>query len=427
MKNFTFYSKTVVGGLLLLLCTTSMAQQQSTATKNNAKSIEADKRIEDYLSLSKLGYTEKEIFEDLGNANFLAEKYDTAAFWYQKLIDLSGTAVIASSYMERYKVAMHKSGKADYGNELAQADWHAQIRDEYTSNKGYSRKNFNPEIAKNEKRSQFNEDEWSDSMEALYKLAGLTYKKVDISTPNAQLKGQPYTPPITVSADRKTAFFSKTTYVKPEYGIFSKKELVHKIYKAENINGKWMNVAELGICPKYASAMHPAISPDGQRLFFASDMPGSYGNYDIYVASIYKDGSVGIAKNLGHKVNTKKNELYPNLIGGDLLFFASNGREGYGGLDVYAVQVGERKVGMAVNVGTPFNSQHDDYALSLKTEQGLAMVMSNRGDLASEAQQLVFSVSDVQKNNVSTNKKNNFLELLPLDPNSIYTNIYYQD
>ncbi|MGB5647268.1 MAG: cell envelope biogenesis protein OmpA, partial [Muriicola sp.] len=115
------------------------------------------------------------------------------------------------------------------------------------------------------------------------------------------------------------------------------------------------------------------------------------------------------------------------LIGGDLLFFASNGREGYGGLDVYAVQVGERKVGMALNVGTPFNSQHDDYALSLKTEQGLAMVMSNRGDKASEAQQLVFSVSEVQKNNQTTDKKINFLELLPMDPNSTYTNIYYQD
>ena len=55
------------------------------------------------------------------------------------------------------------------------------------------------------------------------------------------------------------------------------------------------------------------------------------------------------------------------------------------------------------------------------------MVMSNRGDRASEAQQLVFSVSEVQKNSVTTDKKNNFLELLPLDPNSIYTNIYYQD
>ncbi|MGB5698747.1 cell envelope biogenesis protein OmpA [Muriicola sp.] len=427
MKNFTLYSKTVVGGLLLMLCTTSLAQEQRTSNKNTAKSIEADKRIDDYLSLSKLGYTEKEIFEDLGNANFLAEKYDAAAFWYQKLLDLSGTDAISPNYMDRYKVAMHKAGKANYGNEIVHADWHSQIKEEYTTNKGYSRKDFNPEFAKNEIRPQFSEDEWSSSMEALYKLAGLTYKEVDFPAPNSGLKGQAYTPPITVSADRKTAFFSKTTLVKPEYGIFSKKELVHKIYKAENINGKWMNVAELGICPKYASAMHPAISPDGQRLFFASDMPGSYGNYDIYVARIYKDGRVGIAKNLGDKVNTKKNELYPNLIGGDLLFFASNGREGYGGLDVYAVQVGERKVGMALNVGTPFNSQHDDYALSLKTEQGLAMVMSNRGDKASEAQQLVFSVSEVQKNNQTTDKKNNFLELLPMDPNSIYTNIYYQD
>lgn len=412
---------------MLLLCTNAIAQQKNTSHINQTKNLEADKRIEDYLKLSNLGYTEKEIFEDLGNVNFLIENYQTAAFWYQKLIDLSGSETVSPSYIERYKVSMHKAGIANYGDELAQADWHSQIKEDYQLENKSPYKNLPPSLAKIDGKSNFSVTDWSNSMEALNKLAGISEKKANQFKLDRNIPGQGYTPPVTVSADRKTAYFSKAVYVKPEYGIFSKKDLVHKIYKAENINGQWMNVTEIGVCPKYASAIHPTISPDGQRLFFASDMPGSFGKYDIYVADIKKDGSVGIAKNLGQKVNTKKNDMYPNLVGGELLFFASNGRDGHGGLDLFAVQVGTKKVGLAVNIGAPFNSRQDDFAFNIKTETGDAIVMSNRGDLDNEAQQLVFSVSDIQKSLPDRNRKNNFLELLPRDPNSIYTNIYYQD
>ena len=427
MKNFTLIFNTALGGLMLLLCTNALAQQKKTATISQAKSLEADKRIDDYLKLSKLGYTEKEIFEDLGNVSFLIEDFKTAAFWYQKLIDLSGSEAVSQSYMKRYKVAMHKAGIANYGDELAQADWHSQIKEDYQVEKKSPYKELNPSLASNNNKQEFNKADWSRSMEALNKLAGLSDRQAEVLKMDRRLPEKGYIPPVTVSADRKTAFFSKATYVQPEYGIFSKKDLVYKIYKAENIKGQWMNVTEIDVCPKYASAIHPSISPDGQRLFFASDMPGSFGKYDIYVADIKKDGSVGIAKNLGQKVNTKKNDMYPNLVGGELLFFASNGRDGHGGLDLFAVQVGTKKVGLAVNIGAPYNSRQDDYAFNIKAETGVAVVMSNRGGLDNEAQQLVFSVSDVQKSLPAQNRKNNFLELLPRDPNSVYTNIYYQD
>lgn len=412
---------------MLLLCTSLFAQQQKTINNSLSKTLEADKRIEDYLKLSKLGYTEKEIFEDLGNVNFLIENYKTAAFWYQKLIDLSGADAVSQSYIERYKVSMHKAGIANYGDVVAQADWHSQIKQDYQVEK-YPPGNYNkPSFAKMERRSTFSASDYANSLKALNKLAGITEKETNQFKLDRKIPGQGYTPPVTISADRKTAYFSKAVYIKPEYGIFSKKDLVYKIFKAENINGQWMNVTEVGVCPKYASAMHPAISPDGKRLFFTSDMPGTFGKYDIYVADIQKDGSVGIAKNLGQKVNTKKNDMYPNLAGGDLLFFASNGRDGHGGMDVYAVQVGARKVGMAVNIGAPFNSKQDDYAFNVEVETGVAVVMSNRGALTNEAQQLVFSVSDAQKSESTNNRKNNFLEFLPLESNSVYTNIYYDD
>ena len=188
-----------------------------------------------------------------------------------------------------------------------------------------------------------------------------------------------YIPSMTVTQDGKTAYFSKVSEQKPLYGLFSKKEMVHEIYRAEKVNGKWTNITKLDVCPKYASAKHPTISEDGSRLFFASNMKGTYGKFDIYVADIKKDGTLGVSKNLGPKVNTKEDELYPNLYNGTLLFFASEGREGFGGLDLYATQVAYNSLTTSVNLGSHINSSRDDYAIQLDLEEGLSYVVSNRG------------------------------------------------
>lgn len=188
-----------------------------------------------------------------------------------------------------------------------------------------------------------------------------------------------YVPSMSVTADGTTAYFSKTVEQKPLYGLFSKKELTHEIYRAENINGKWSNITKLAVCPKYASAKHPTVSDDGKRLFFASNMRGSYGKYDIYVADINSDGSLGVSKNLGPKVNTKEDELFPNIYNETLLFFASEGRDGFGGLDLYATQVTHNKLTPSVNLGSHINSSRDDYAIQLDVEKGESYVVSNRG------------------------------------------------
>ena len=188
-----------------------------------------------------------------------------------------------------------------------------------------------------------------------------------------------YVPEMSVTKDGQTAYFSQATYQKPLYGVFSKKEIIHEIYRAEKVNGEWKNVTKLDVCPKYASAKHPTISEDGKRLFFASNMRGSYGKYDIYVAEIKADGSLGVSKNLGPKVNTKEDELYPNIYNGTLLFFASEGRDGFGGLDLYATQVSYNSLTPSVNLGSHINSSRDDYAIQINPEKGLSYVVSNRG------------------------------------------------
>lgn len=214
---------------------------------------------------------------------------------------------------------------------------------------------------------------------------------------------------------------------KPLYGLFSKKEVMHKLFRADYIDGDWKNIQEVPVAPKYASAMHPAISKDGKRLFFASDMPGSYGQYDIYVADIRRDGSLGVAKNLGEKVNTRENDLYPRLLDDQLLFFASEGHGGFGGLDLYAVQVASRRVGLAVNVGSPFNSGKDDFALSLSQEKGRAYVMSNRATSQHVVQELVFAYEAQDNSRLAENGRYRFLEMRPLQTTAQYTSTMFED
>ena len=188
-----------------------------------------------------------------------------------------------------------------------------------------------------------------------------------------------YVPNMSITEDGKTAYFSKGTYEKPLYGVFSKKELVYHVYRAENVNGEWTNVTKLAVCPKHYSAKHPTVTADGSRLFFASNMKGTFGKYDIYVADIAADGTPGVSKNLGPKVNTKEDELYPSIYNETLLFFASEGRDGYGGLDLYASQVVNNTLTTSVNLGEHINSNSDEYAIQLSPEKKLGFVVSNRG------------------------------------------------
>ena len=407
VMNKSLLLNTVMGIAAILICSTVNGQFASLTHETDTKT-ETEKRIDDYLELFKLGYTEREIFEDLGNVNFLIENYETAVFWYEKLLDLTEGEELNRNYYERYQFAMHKAGLVESRSDFEEKDWMAMIKEDYQLNTT-SRPGYTPVGL-----AGTNGDK------------GRTQLVTDASYAHPTAEVLAYNPPITVTGDGKTAYFTKAIKVKPLYGIFSKKETVYKIFKAKKVKGQWKNIQQVAVCPKYASAMHPAVSPDGKRLFFASNMPGTFGKYDIYVSEIKPDGSVGIAKNLGEKVNTDKNDLYPNLIDHSMLTFASDGRKGQGGLDLYAVKVGKRKVSLAVNLGSPFNSGDNDYSLALNKGKGVGYVMSNRGGDETAVQQIAFTYSEDANLAEAAIAEDEFLEILN-SGNSGYSNTVYDD
>lgn len=326
---------------------------------------EATKRIDDYLQLLNEGYSELEIFQDLGNANLLSENYETAAFWFEKLIANSPEPHVKERYQERYEFASLQARTAV--DKRTTRDWTQVVMQDYR-----------------ETASSYLYESAAMAVEGEKSL-----KSAQAAT--SETLERAYEPKLAISADGKVAYFSKAMAQKPEYGIFSKKEVIHGIYRAENINGKWKNIRKIAVCPKYYSAMHPTLSADGTQLFFASNMPGSFGKFDIYVAEVGADGSLGIAKNLGPKVNTRKNELYPSVMGGTTLLFASEGRKGLGGLDLFAVRVKGNRLGTSKNLGSRVNSRHDDFAIALSPRKGMGFVVSNRGNKHTVSQYAIAS------------------------------------
>lgn len=142
------------------------------------------------------------------------------------------------------------------------------------------------------------------------------------------------------------------------------KEIVDlKIYSAELNNKKWGNVKELPFNNPEYSTCHPTLSADGNTLYFASNRPGGMGGMDIY-KSVRSGTYWSVAENLGEKVNTAGNEIFPFVNKNGELFFASNGWAGVGGLDVYQTKEIDNQWTMAENVGEPINSAKDDFGYS---------------------------------------------------------------
>lgn len=150
-----------------------------------------------------------------------------------------------------------------------------------------------------------------------------------------------------------------------------------QIYKAELIDGKWTNIVSLPFNSDDYSTEHPALSNDEKILYFASDMPGTLGSFDIFSVEI-NDGLFGTPKNLGATINTEKKEQFPFISKDGKLYFSSNGHFGYGSLDVFVSKINDDNFSKPENVGLPVNSGYDDFAFNIDSDTKQGYFSSNR-------------------------------------------------
>lgn len=365
--------------------------------------------IEIYEKVAEKGYKSAELFEKLGNAYYFNGELDKASKWYGELFALNQE--VDSEYYFRYAQALKAEGNYEKSNQYMELfaqktnDTRAKLFQEnkdyltdidavsgkYTMDKtdvnsefyDYGPTFFGKQIVFTSSRSEGNQyskiHEWTKQNFTDLFVASIDNEgklgSVENFSKTVNTKFNESSPVFT--KDGKTMYFTRNNYNDGKKRKSDDKVIMEKIYKAELINGEWTNVKELPFSNDNYKTAHPALSPDEKTMYFASDMPGSFGNSDLYKVSIDSNGNFGSPENLGPTINTEGRETFPFVDTDNNLFFASDGHPGLGGLDIFEAKANKNSFEKPVNVGKPLNSPMDDFGY-ITNKDGLGFFSSNR-------------------------------------------------
>ena len=224
------------------------------------------------------------------------------------------------------------------------------------------------------RNSNWNEEPYLDLYKATYNSNGTISEAVAVSNLNTKW----HDGPASVSADGKTMYYGSESFNEKEYTKDkAKKSKFGKIYlyKATFEGGQWANSKPLPFNNAAYDVRNPSLSKDGKTLYFSSNMPGGFGAEDIWKVTINGD-TYGKPENLGSKINTEANESFPFITEDNILYFSSNGKEGFGGLDVFKIDL--NKASEVINIGAPINTEKDDFSFTYNTNKKVGFFSSNR-------------------------------------------------
>ena len=397
--------------LIIILISGLFANAQSKATKKADKLfskfefVEAAKAYEDLIAK---GAADVYVYRQLADAYYNVFNTVEAEKWYAKTLESSE----APETIYKYAQMLKANGKYEASN--AQMAKFASMRPadhraiSFVKNPNYlpkileKGKKFNVQdagvnsaysdfggtfkdgklyiaTARNEdgKNYGWNEEPFLDIYVASKNEDGSFQAPSPISTLNTKY----HEGIVSFSPDGNTMYFSRESYYDKIFerdSLSRNKFSVLNLYKSTKELGTWSEGEALSLNSENYSVKNPAVSPDGKTLFFASDMAGGMGQFDIYSAPINDDGSVGEPTNLGQKLNTEGQEMFPFVSADNTLYFSSDGHLGLGGMDVFFAKLVDGKVGPIRNVGIPVNGNADDFAFSINDETGEGFVSSNR-------------------------------------------------
>ena len=330
----------------------------------------------------------KEILQNLGDSYFFTNRMVNAEETYRLLL-LRHEGEIAPEYKFRFAHALRASGdheEADeymseyLGRDVDFREWeeeldttvvHTYTTDQVMQNAATS--NFG--ITYMEDRVVFastrNEDRpiyaWNQKPYLdLYvaeiddegQLSNITLFSDDINTDTHESSAA-------FTDDGQTMYFDRTNSRRVKIPGAEVPVATIRIYRAVKEDGEWDDIEALPFTSDQYSTEHPTLSADGTQLYFASDMPGGEGSFDIYVVDVNEDGTFGEPRNLGPNINTPHREQFPYISDDGVLYFASTGHMGFGSLDLYRSEGENGYFGDAENLGASVNSPFDDFAFVL--------------------------------------------------------------
>ena len=176
-----------------------------------------------------------------------------------------------------------------------------------------------------------------------------------------------------ISPDGKTMYFTRCS-TDPSYPRYA------EIWKSVRSDAAWGKPTKCDISrDTLSSYAHPAVSPDGEWLYFVSDMPGGLGGYDVWRTRILRDGFGGV-ENLGRPINTAGNEMFPSFRPNGDFYFSSDGHPGMGGLDIFKAVQDSIKGWVVENQQYPLNSSGDDFGMTFEGVFNRGFFSSSRED-----------------------------------------------
>lgn len=190
------------------------------------------------------------------------------------------------------------------------------------------------------------------------------------------------------SPDGKTMYFTRCTH-DPDFPRYA------QIYTSNRSDASWSTPQLLEITKDTLSSYaHPTISPDGEWLYFTSDMPGGMGGLDIWRIRIGSHGLGGV-ENLGYPINTPGNEMFPSFRPNGELYFSSDGHVGMGGLDLFVAEQDSTGTWSVENLKYPMNSSGDDFGMTFDGLHNRGFFTTNRGDARGWDHIMSFSCPEV--------------------------------
>ena len=368
-----------------------------------------------YTRVAGRGFTSPEVLKKLGDSYYLTGEYQEASKWYSQLVTASegGDDNLEPEYYFKYAQSLKSTNRYDLADEQMEKFNEVNgndIRGEMFAKERDYLKEIEVQSGRYAASQVFFNSEMEDFAPSFYGDRVVFSSNRESSTGDYihDWNDQPFTdlfivddpkdknPTVTkFDAGMNTPYHETTSVFTENEAVvyftrnnYTKKKKLRrdesgttklKLFRSYKSNEGWSTPEELPFNSDDFSTAHPALSPDGETLYFASDRPGTKGLSDLWKVSINSDGSFGDPVNLGDEINTEGRETFPFISENNKLFFASDGHVGLGGLDVFVTQLAENgTTGEAFNVGKPVNSSADDFGLILNDKKGEGYFSSSR-------------------------------------------------
>ena len=401
-----------------LLSSTSLlfAQPEKELEKANEmyKNFSYVDAIKIYERIAQKGFVNQEMLQSLGNAYYYNAEYKKALPWYEQLFQ-EGKYKVKPEYYYRYAQTLKSVGdyteadkmmakfvqltnandtraalfeeNKDYQTVIKNNSGRFQLNNASinTENSEYGTALYGDKIvfagatnARKAKRgvSQWTGESFYDLYEAEHFDQKLGSRKPFSSSVNTQFNES--TPVFT--KDGNTMYFTRNNYVNRKLGTDIENTILLKILRAtKDKNGNWGDIVEVPFNSDQYNVAHPALSSDEKYLYFASDMPGTFGSSDIFRVEILGDNQYGTPENLGNIINTAGRESFPYISKENVLYYSSDGIPGLGGLDIFAAKFNaDGSTSKPVNIGMPGNSADDDFCFVFNSDSKIGFLTSNR-------------------------------------------------